>query len=205
MNSITVDLPFPPSANRIWRSNFKAKKVHLEPEYEKWMTECCLLWLTQKPRPFQMVTGPFWARIVLVNPDKRRRDLDNRIKVLLDFAQKAGIVEDDSNTSAIDISWGSVEQAPTGCRVVINPGERKSVLAEPSTPGQELYARGRDVLGAASGGLITKLLKLNSGVVPLTRAVIEVASTKNDPAAYVGAVVHQKSKGSTLQDKGEAW
>jgi hypothetical protein len=52
-----------------------------------------------------------------------------------------------------------------------------------------LFARGKAVLGKDAGGLITKLLKSKAGKVPLARAVIETASTKQDPREYVSAVI----------------
>ena len=121
------------------------------------------------------------------------------------MAQTAGIIENDGNVQAIYVLWCSNELAPTGCRMVITPGSTLQLPAvEPPTPAQELYARGRAVLGAKAGGLITKLLKMHNNVIPLARATIEVASTKTDPAAYVGAVA-RGPKETSLQAKGEAW
>lgn len=56
-----------------------------------------------------------------------------------------------------------------------------------------LYARGRQVLGKASGGLITSLLKVKQHDVALARAVIETSSTKHDPREYVGAAIRSKA------------
>lgn len=56
-----------------------------------------------------------------------------------------------------------------------------------------LYARGRQVLGKASGGLIATLLKTKQYDVALARAVIETSSTKHDPREYVGAAIRSKA------------
>lgn len=56
-----------------------------------------------------------------------------------------------------------------------------------------LYARGRQVLGKASGGMIATLLKTKQFDVALARAIIETASTKHDPREYVGAAIRSKA------------
>lgn len=53
----------------------------------------------------------------------------------------------------------------------------------------QLYARGRAVLGKSAGGLVKQLLDSQAGNVAKARAVLETASTKADPRAYVGAVI----------------
>lgn len=59
----------------------------------------------------------------------------------------------------------------------------------PPDPKKELYDLGKMVLGARSGGLITKLLKSQGGSISATRAVVQQAAKKSDPAEYVGAVI----------------
>jgi hypothetical protein len=53
----------------------------------------------------------------------------------------------------------------------------------------ELFKRGKIILGPNAGGLIAKLLKSKKGSVPLARAIIELASTKENPQEYIGAVI----------------
>ncbi len=50
------------------------------------------------------------------------------------------------------------------------------------------------ILGAEAGGLIKKVLKAKDGSVPLARAAIETAATKNDPREYIGGVIRAKSR-----------
>lgn len=59
----------------------------------------------------------------------------------------------------------------------------------PPSPDAELYARGKQVLGKTSGGLIASLLKSKQGNVALARAAIEQASTKNDAREYIGRII----------------
>lgn len=56
-------------------------------------------------------------------------------------------------------------------------------------PERELFERGKAVLGPDAGGLIAKVRKAKNGSIPLARAVIETASTKQNPREYVGAIL----------------
>ena len=58
---------------------------------------------------------------------------------------------------------------------------------DPSVAERELFARGREILGKSAGGLIANLLKAKGHNVALTRAALETASQKENPAEYVAA------------------
>ena len=132
-------------------------------------------------------------------------DLDNRVKPLLDMAQWAGIIDNDCEVAALDMEWVTKDRAPTGCRIVITPGLRVSTDAAPViTPEKMLYAMGRKALGDGAGGLITKLLKAHKGDAEQARVVIELAANKDDPLAYVAAVIRSKGKDG-MKAQGEAW
>jgi hypothetical protein len=70
----------------------------------------------------------------------------------------------------------------------------------PVDPQAELFERAKAVLGQDAGGLIAKLLKAKNGIVPHARAVIEQASTKQDPREYVGRVI--RGRDDTPQEVG---
>lgn len=67
-------------------------------------------------------------------------------------------------------------------------------MRETSTPETELFTRGKQVLGATGGGLIAKLLRAKNQNVPIARAAIELASTKQNPREYIGAVIRGGEK-----------
>lgn len=69
------------------------------------------------------IDGEFDATIILNPPDKRRSDIDNRIKVLLDLAQKYGLVKNDYLCRKLTISYGSSEDAPLGAKLILKPHE----------------------------------------------------------------------------------
>lgn len=57
---------------------------------------------------------------------------------------------------------------------------------------RELFERGKQVLGPNAGGVITKLLKAKDRKVPLARAAIETAATKQNPTEYIGAIIRAR-------------
>lgn len=111
-----IDLPFPPSVNRIWRVG--VRKLYSSPAYEAWKIESDVAFWQQfggsKKRPQSL--GNFTISIVL---DENRRgisDSDNRIKPVLDFCQRAGFVINDRGCDGGSWAWGT---APAGCRVTL--------------------------------------------------------------------------------------
>ncbi len=118
--AVELSLPFPPSVNRIWRSRrgHNGKPTfYLDRRYETWKRVCDNLLMATRPRP--RVTGPFTISITL-HEAKRRGDADNRVKAVLDWLQRGGVIENDSLADTVSISWG---YAPEGCCVRIYPSE----------------------------------------------------------------------------------
>lgn len=116
MPVITIDLPFPVSVNRIWRSG-QGKTYRSEP-YLRWITQANGHWLEQKPKlKIKRIDGLYTLHVVYCPPDKRSRDLDNLVKCLNDFAQGAGIVLNDAQCRELHLVWGSAEEAPLGARL----------------------------------------------------------------------------------------
>ncbi|MGQ0285839.1 RusA family crossover junction endodeoxyribonuclease [Pasteurellaceae bacterium 22721_9_1] len=87
-NEITLMLPYPPSVNTYWRH---ARGRHYISEkgkaYQSQVFLTCLGYL-----PFKK---PVSIDVEVWLPDKRKRDLDNLWKVLLDSLVNAKIVDDD--------------------------------------------------------------------------------------------------------------
>lgn len=63
---------------------------------------------------------------------------------------------------------------------------------------RELFARGKEVCGKKSGGLILQLLKSKGNNVALARSVIELASTKQDPREFIAAAVRSGPNGNPI-------
>jgi crossover junction endodeoxyribonuclease RusA len=98
--TINLTLPYPPSANRLWRSS--RGRVHKSTEYTNWLNHAGYVARAQRPGK---ICGPYRIWISAVAPDKRRRDLGNLEKPISDLLQSLGIIDDDSNARAINLQW----------------------------------------------------------------------------------------------------
>jgi Holliday junction resolvase RusA-like endonuclease len=112
---VVLDLPMPPSVNRIWRANRTGKnKVSISPEYAAWKLHADRLTLSMGQfRGLKTIVGPFEAHIVL---KRQCGDLDNRAKGILDWLQSRSVVVDDKFCERLTLQWGD---APHGCRVTV--------------------------------------------------------------------------------------
>jgi uncharacterized protein YdaU (DUF1376 family) len=80
----------------------------------------------------------------------------------------------------------------------------------PPDPKKELFDRGRQVLGRESGGLISKLLRAcgpedDPKSIAKARARIEDASTKANPAEWLGRVLAPRAGSPVLTESGQPW
>jgi len=110
--TIRLDLPYPPSVNTYWRSN--GKRRYISPAGVKFTEEVSLIVKMQKPKTF---ADKQVAISVMIHPrSKRKFDLDNTLKAILDALMKAGMYDDDSQIEYIEIARG--EQVDGGKAVV---------------------------------------------------------------------------------------
>lgn len=58
-----------------------------------------------------------------------------------------------------------------------------------TAPDADLFRRGKEVCGKQAGGLIRNLLKAKGGNIPLARAAVETAATKQNPREWIAKVV----------------
>lgn len=91
----------PPSVNR--NTRFGKGRTYSSPRYVEWQNSAIPELKAQANGT--TVTGPFKVSITLARPDKRKRDLDNQIKPLLDALQRAGIIENDCHCEFISARW----------------------------------------------------------------------------------------------------
>jgi crossover junction endodeoxyribonuclease RusA len=112
MNTVTVELPWPPSANRYWRS-FRGRMV-ISKEAKEFKSEVTYR-LSKLPAKNAFFDGRVGVKIRAYPPDKRKRDLDNLIKITLDSLQKSspflekfkgcgGLFKDDAQVDSILIT-----------------------------------------------------------------------------------------------------
>lgn len=117
----TVELPFPPSVNSLWRSD--RGRVHKSREYRLWCQEADTLALTQRLFGGRCIRARFEAHVYL---DRARScaDLDNvGSKAVLDWAQRAGLISNDRNLWRLTVEWSDSANAPEGCRLILREME----------------------------------------------------------------------------------
>lgn len=124
-----IDLPFPVSTNRLWKSSHVSgrTRVYTSVEYARWIKAADALYLTQKRNIAAQMLGKFEVSIIL-DASKRKPskilhgrkigggDGDNRIKCLLDWCERARLIHNDRDCDRGEWSWGD---APAGCRVIL--------------------------------------------------------------------------------------
>lgn len=113
---LTLDLPFPPSANTMYR-NFRGRMV-LSPQGRAYKQAVAEIVAERESR----IDGRLSIFIELSSPTKRKYDIDNRIKPIQDALQDAGVFDDDEQIDWIHV----VRHMPTKggfCKVVITKGE----------------------------------------------------------------------------------
>ncbi len=101
MKSVSVQMPWPPSANRYWRK-YRGRMVVSE-EARKYKDEITILALTWQIKTF---TTRLSLKIFAYPPDRRVRDIDNILKIAIDSLQYAGIYENDAQIDRIYIERG---------------------------------------------------------------------------------------------------
>lgn len=109
---IRYTLPYPTSLNNIFVNGARGR--YKSPAYKAWQDAAYAAILEQGR---QRIKGKVAISIAVVKPDKRRRDIDNLTKPVLDALTTMQVIEDDSLVQRISIQWASTG-AP--CTVLIH-------------------------------------------------------------------------------------
>jgi len=95
-------VPYPPSVNHYWRRVGRRTLISRQGRAFRQAVEQ-IVWRAHGLRGWQPYHGPLRVEVALHPPDRRRRDLDNSLKALLDALQHAGVYEDDSQIVSLAI------------------------------------------------------------------------------------------------------
>ena len=115
----TITLPFPPSINHYWR---RVGARTLISRGGRAFREHAIAACPDAPN---FGDARLAVHIVAMMPDRRRRDLDNLLKPLLDALEHAGVYDNDSQIDLLRIDRGEVckpGRVEVSIRVV-DPGE----------------------------------------------------------------------------------
>ena len=116
---IVLSLPFPPSVNGYWRNiNGRTLISAKGRAYKRAIAK-----LVQWNHAAKKLQGRLTVEVILHPPDRRKRDIDNSMKALLDSMQVAGVYLDDSQIDKLVIERRDVEKGG----VVINPSYESSI------------------------------------------------------------------------------
>lgn len=106
---VSIQLSMPPSVNACWANVEKVGRVR-STAYRRWSKLA-----TQELQAQQAGRGSGkFSVVITAKRTKRKRDIDNIIKPLLDFL--AGVVtEDDANCERVSAGW--TDEGPEGVRI----------------------------------------------------------------------------------------
>lgn len=113
---ITLELPYPPSANHYWR-HFRGRTL-ISRGGRAFRDAVCAALVAVGARP---LSGPLAVAVEVYPPDRRRRDIDNVQKALLDALEHGGAFHDDSQ-----VVWLLTQKAKMvpGGRAIVRIAER---------------------------------------------------------------------------------
>lgn len=99
-----ISLPWPPSVNRIWRRSKFA--TYLSEVGKRYYAQTVPMIQSEYKDP--QIIGRVKMTIYLYPPDKRKRDIDNCLKAILDAFTRAGIWRDDSQIDVLTVARANV-------------------------------------------------------------------------------------------------
>lgn len=110
--TLRLELPWPPSGNRYWRmfvppAKPQAARMIVSAEAKRYRKMVTRL-ISHQCADFAQFTGRLSVSLTLHAPTRRKYDIDNRAKVLLDALQAAGVMADDEQVDALRVVRGNV-------------------------------------------------------------------------------------------------
>jgi Holliday junction resolvase RusA-like endonuclease len=122
-----LELPYPPSVNHLWRRVGHRTLISRGGRAFRRAVQAALA-----ARGVRPIAGRLAITIDVYPPDRRRRDLDNALKALLDALQHGGAYHDDAQIDDLHIRRGACVPGGRVCvRIVPHPDPGPAGAEEP--------------------------------------------------------------------------
>lgn len=99
-SSVSLELPMPPSTNKIWRRTRTG--MHKSPAYLDWQMEAG--WRLRAQRPAS-IAGPVVIALACERDCLASADIDNRVKALFDLLVEHRVIQDDRHVVGFAAAW----------------------------------------------------------------------------------------------------
>ena len=105
MKEIHIELPFPPTVNSYYSKTQRGIYIS---KRGRVFRDTCAEWCNEQNAYGLLLSNRITLDVILYPPDKRRRDLDNYMKALLDSLTIAKVWIDDEQVDNLNIHRGKI-------------------------------------------------------------------------------------------------
>jgi Holliday junction resolvase RusA-like endonuclease len=125
MNKAFLTIPFPPTLNH--NIGRRGGRYFQSGEYKSFLSQVGWLWLKAVPRDWNKESR-YSVVVELIYNTRRRYDVDNRVKPILDALTRAGTWNDDAQVDEIHVVRGEVDKERPRALVWIEPLKPRGAL-----------------------------------------------------------------------------
>ena len=105
MAEYEFELPFPPSTNSMYRV-YRGRSI-LSKQCREYTKKVCAL-MNEMRLTNEQIDNRLRVTLELNAPTRRKYDIDNRVKALMDALQKSGFIVDDEQVDSLHIERGVI-------------------------------------------------------------------------------------------------